>query len=531
MKKSILSPGLAIVLTAFGLAGVTEENLRRAQADPDTWLSYGRNYAGWRYSELSEINLDTVARLAPAWVFQTGVKGQFEPTPIVFGGMLYATGPSNHAWALDLLTGHQVWHYSKTPPSDLSLCCSQPNRGVAALGATVFKLNIEATLLALDARSGAIRWQTEVADYQKGYTETAAPLVVGDKVLIGSAGAEFGIRGFVDAYDAATGKRIWRFWTVPVAGEPAAKTWGGESWKTGGGSTWVTGTYDPELKLTYWGTSNPGPSMNGDMRPGDNLYTCSIVAIDTGTGKLKWYFQATPHDTHDWDAVSDPVLIDLVVNGAPVRALVQANRNGFLYALDRTNGKLIYAHPYTKQTWAKSIGPDERPVVIPGMEPSDKGTKTCPGLGGGHSWQSSTYSPQSGLFYFSSIEGCNIYYKTGQDYHPGQWFQASTNEVIAGESKASIIAVDPSNGRIRWQWPAVSQLSGGLLSTAGGLLFTGDPQGYLIAFDARTGKPVWRFQTGGPIAAPPVTYRFNGKQYIAVSTGADIMTFALVSGK
>jgi alcohol dehydrogenase (cytochrome c) len=267
--------------------------------------------------------------------------------------------------------------------------------------------------------------------------------------------------------------------------------------------------------------------MNGDIRPGRNLYTCSIVAIDVETGKLKWFYQATPHDTHDWDAISDPVLIDLRVQGKPVKALVQANRNGFLYALDRTNGKFLYARPYTKQSWAKEIGADGMPITIPGQEPSEEGTKACPGLGGGHSWQASTFSPQSGLYYFTSVEGCNLYYKTKQEYQPGQWFQASTNQAIPGEAKGSLIAVDPSNGQIRWQWQAVSPLSGGLLSTAGGLLFAVDPQGSLIAFDARLGKPLWHFETGGPIAAPPITYRFRGRQYIAVSAGADIVSFAL----
>src|ERR1700730_6332567 len=366
----------AVMAAAFA-ATITEQQLRQAQSDPATWLTYGKNYSAWRYSELNEINTATVSRLAPRWIYQSSASGSHETTPLVFGGRMFITGPSNHAAALDLITGKELWHYQKTPPAGLNLCCGEMNRGFAALGDKLFKVNIEATLVALDARSGAVLWQRQIADHKKGFTATGAPLVVKNKVLVGIAGAEFGTRGFVDAYDADTGERVWRAYTVAAKGEPGGDTWDGDSWQRGGGSTWITGTYDPELNLIYWGTGNPGPGMDGSVRAGDNLYTCSLVAIDADTGKLKWYFQFTPHDTHDWDAVADPVLIDMVVKGRKVKAVVQADRNGFFYPLDRSNGKLLHAAPYTKVTWATGIGADGRPLVVPGLEPSETGVKVC----------------------------------------------------------------------------------------------------------------------------------------------------------
>ena len=527
MKRFVLI--FAVALTAWAATIVTEQQLRDAQNDPATWLTYGKNYRGWRYSDLSEINTGTVSRLATQWISQTGFDGSHETTPLVFGGMMFITGPSNHASALDLLTGKQIWEYHKTPPTKLNLCCGQPNRGFAALGGKLFKVNIEATLVALDARTGAVLWEKEIADHKKGFSATAAPLAVKGKVLVGIAGAEFGTRGFVDAYDANTGERLWRFYTVAEEGEPGGDTWSGDSWKRGGGSTWITGTYDPDLNLTYWGTGNPGPGLDGDVRRGDNLYTCSLVALDADTGKLKWYYQFTPHDTHDWDAVADPVLIDLNVKGRKVKAVVQADRNGFFYAIDRTNGNLLHARPYTKVDWATGIDAKGRPIMVPGKEPSDEGTRACPGLGGGHNWSATAYSPQSGLFYFHSTDGCALFYKQSQEYHEGQWYQASTDGALPNEPPVgSTVAVDPATGEIKWRWEMVSPAGAGVLATAGGLVFTGDGQGYFVALDARTGKPLWHFQTGAGIIAPPISYTVNGKQQIALAAGSSIMTFALV---
>jgi alcohol dehydrogenase (cytochrome c) len=492
------------------------------------WTTYGMNSAGWRYSDSAQIRAANVATLRPEWIFQSGVAGKFEATPLVSGGLMYVTGASNHAWALDPLTGRVIWHYVQPLPRGVSICCGQVNRGFGMLGDRLFKVNLEATLVALDKRGGNVLWQTPIDDFRKGYSGTVAPLVVKNKVLVGIAGAEFGTRGFVDAYDAATGKRIWRFWTVAGEGEPGGDSWAADSWKRGGGSTWITGTYDPELNLTYWGTGNPGPDLNGDVRSGDNLYTCSLVALDADTGKLKWHYQFTPHDVHDWDAVADPVLVDATVGGRKVKAVMHANRNGFFYLLDRNNGKLLLAKPYTKVSWADAIGPDGRPVLIPGQDPTEEGNKACPGMGGGHNWQATAYSPQTGLYYFGSTDGCATYYKTTQDYIEGQWYQASTGTGVPREpATGSILAMNPATGDAKWRFEMVTPPTAGVLATAGGLVFTGDREGYVFALDARTGKPLWKFQAGGQVIAPPISYEAGGKQYIAVAAGSSLVAFAL----
>ena len=490
--------------------------------------SYGHNPQGWRYSELSQINTQNASRLVPEWIFQTGVAGRFQSVPLVFDQQLYITGPSNHAFALDALTGKQVWHYSKAVPKGVNGCCGQPNRGFGTEGDLLFKVNFEATIVAIDRRTGKTVWETTIADFKQGYSATVAPLIANGKVIIGIAGAEFGTRGFIDAYDTKTGKRLWRFYTVPEKGEPNGDSWSGDSWKRGGGSTWITGTWDPKLNLTYWGTGNPGPDMNGDHRKGDNLYTCSMVALDLDTGKLKWHFQFTPHDLHDWDAMGDPVLVDLTVKGKPVKALIHADRNGFYYVLDRATGQFITAKPYVKVTWADSIGPDGRPRLISGQEPTEAGNLTCPGMGGGHNWQATSYSPQTGLYYFNTTDGCHLFYKTDQDFIPGQWFQGSTIAGIPTQPLSGrLLAVDPATGNIKWQFQTASPPSAGVLSTAGGLVFTGEREGYFEAFDARTGKLLYRFQTGGVIGAPPVSYSLNGKQYVAIAAGSSIIAFTV----
>jgi alcohol dehydrogenase (cytochrome c) len=402
------------------------------------------------------------------------------------------------------------------------------NRGFAILGNRLFKVNIEDTLVALDIATGKPLWEKVLGDYRKGYSGSLAPLIVKNKVLVGTAGAEFGIRGFIDAYSPETGDRLWRLHTVPAAGEPGFETWGKDSNLRVGGSSWITGTYDPDLNLVYWGTGNPGPDMNGDVRPGDNLYTCSLIAFDPDTGKMKWHFQFTPHDTHDWDAVADTMLVDLNIGGRKVKAVVQANRNGYFYALDRTNGKFLFAKPYTTINWSTGIDADGRPKVVPGLDPSEQGTRVCPGLGGAHNWEATAYSPQTGLYYFGSADGCQNFFRNDKEFVVGEWYQLSGTKDVPGErSKGSFIAIDPATGEIRWSFEMVRHPSGGAMTTGGGLVFMGDFYGNFIALDAKTGKVLWRFQTGAPIYGPPVSYSFEGKQYITVAAGGAVLNFAV----
>jgi alcohol dehydrogenase (cytochrome c) len=500
-----------------------------AQDGSTSWTTYAKNTRGWRYSDLAQINTSNITRITPQWIFQTRVPGNMETTPLVMNGLMYFTAPSNHAFAVDLRTGRPIWHYQKTPPKRLDLCCGEVNRGFATLGDKLFKVNIEDTLVALDIKTGKVLWETMLADYRKGYSGTLAPLVIKDKVLVGTAGAEFGTQGFVDAYDSQTGKRLWRFQTVPRPGEPGDETWGKASNLRAGASTWITGSYDPDLNLTYWGTGNPGPDMDGDVRPGDNLYSNSLVALDPDTGKLKWYFQFTPHDTHDWDAIGDPVLVDIQSGGKIIKAVIQPNRNGHFYALDRANGKFLFAKAYTQVNWTDGIRPDGKPNVIPHLEPTEDGKKACPGLGGGHNWQPTAYSPQTRLYYFSSTDGCQTFFRNKADFVEGEWYQLSHNAPIPGEPSAgSLIAIDPNNGQIRWRHEMIRVPSGGVLATAGGLVLTGDFAGNLIAFDASSGKVLWHFQTGATITAAPITYTLGGKQVIAVAAGSAMITFALL---
>jgi alcohol dehydrogenase (cytochrome c) len=498
-------------------------------AEDTTWTSYGGGHNSWRYSELSEINTSNVAKLTPQWIFQTNA-GRLQTVPLVFGGMMYATGSSNEAFALDLLTGQQIWRYSKTLPPGTMGCCGTPNRGFAVSGDRLFKVNYEGTLVALDARNGTQLWEAEAGDFRKGYSLTVAPQIVKDKVIIGNAGAEFGTRGFIDAYSASTGERLWRSHTTAGPEDPKGMaTWSGDSWKRGGGSAWVTGSYDPELNTIYWGTGNPGPDMVGEVREGDNLYTCSLVALDPDTGKLKWHYQFTPHDVHDYDASEDLPLVDLDINGQKVKAVIQADRNGLFYALDRTNGKLLIAKPYTQVTWMTGLDANGKPIVPPNLEPTEEGNIACPGLPGGHNWWPTTYSPRTGLYYFSSRDGCHVFRRRFAEYVEGQWYQLGNGRPVPGEKPlASTIALDAATGEIKWKYEMEEPPVGGFLSTAGNLLFVGDRDGYFIAFDATTGKVLWRFQTGGQsITAGAVTYRFRGKQYVAVAAGSSIMAFAL----
>lgn len=529
MKRAMTHSALTLLWAALLSAQVPFERIRNSEATPGDWLTYSGNYAAHRYSALEQITPANANRLRAAWMYQAGHSGSLEVSPIVAGGVMYVTDPEIGVSALDLRTGRKLWSWERPLPKDLqTLGFGRVNRGVAILDDTVFVGTLDAHLVALDAHSGAVRWETEVASYKLGHCITVAPLAIAGKVITGISGGEAGIRGFLDAYDAKTGKRLWRFWTIPGPGEAGHDTWSGDSWKTGGGSTWVTGSYDPDLNLIYWGVGNPGPDWNGDNRPGDNLYTCSLVALDADSGKLKWHFQFTPHDDHDWDATEIPVLITAQVRGRERKAVAMANRNAFYYLLDRATGEFLLAAPYARQTWAKSIDDSGRSVVLPNSSPSTEGTLVYPSLQGATNWFSPSYSPATKMLYVPVREMGAYYYKSEAEYKPGNWFGGGGERSLSGDAAyGAIRALDASSGKRIWEFRLKSPPWAGVLSTAGGFVFGGSTEGNFYALDAHTGKPVWDFQTGGDIEANPISFLIDGKQHVAIAAGHAIFVFGL----
>jgi len=442
---------------------------------------------------------------------------------------MYVTEPPTKVTALDLRTGRSLWSWQRQMPMLIRTIGFGPtNRGVAILDDNLYVGTLDCHLIALDAKSGAVRWDTKVGDNATGQSITAAPLAIDGKIIIGISGGEAGIRGFLDAYDAKTGKQLWRLWTVPGPGEPGHETWKGDSWKTGGAPTWVTGSYDPELNLIYWGTGNPGPDWNGDPRPGDNLYSCSLLAIDASTGKLKWHFQFTPHDVHDWDATEIPVVLDVEVGGRTRKAVAMANRNAFYYVLDRATGEFILGVPYAKQTWAKGLDARGRPIVLPGTEPTAEGNLVWPSLQGATNWFSPSYNPINKLFYVAVREMGAYYYKGEAEYKPGVFFAGGGERALAGDKASGAIrALESDTGKLKWEFPLQSPPWAGVLSTAGGVVFGGSDEGNFYALDAMTGKPLWDFQTGGPIAANPISFQIDGRQHVAIAAGHTLFVFGL----
>jgi alcohol dehydrogenase (cytochrome c) len=500
-------------------------------ADGARWLTFGGDYTNQRHSPLTQITPANVNRLVPLWTFQTGTLGNFETTSLLRDNVLYVTGPQNVAWAIDARSGRQIWRYRRELPPNLTACCGLVNRGFGALGDRLFMVTLDAHLLALDMRTGDIVWDVTLEDYTKGYAATIAPLVVKDKVIVGVAGGEFGIRGFIDAYDVQTGKRAWRFYTIPGPGEPGNETWAGDSWKTGGASVWVTGAYDPELNLLYYGIGNPGPDYHSESRKGDNLYSDSLVAIDADTGRLRWHYQFTPHDVHDWDATEVPVLADLPIGGQTRKVVMFANRNGFYYTLDRVTGAVLVAKPFVTTTWAKEIGPDGRPVMLPGHTPNEAGEVTCPDLTGGTNFWQPTFDPASRLFIVNAREACMTYYAWKPEYKPGERFTGGAGQRVRSPELpvyGALRALDPTTGERKWEFRFLSPSTAGLLSTASGLLFGGDPDGNLLALDSRSGKLLWRYQMGATLhGTSPTTYMIDGRQHLLVPAGTTLTAWAL----
>ena len=518
-----------LCLAAIAQAQVPYSRIRDAAKEPGSWLTYSGGYHSQRFTTLKEINRKNVAGLRSTWVYQLRRPGTFEASPIVVDGIMYIVEPPSTVTALDARAGRALWSWSPTMPKDVKALGFPPtNRGVAILGDMVYVGTLDAHLVALDAKTGAVRWDVIVADNKTGHSITCAPLALDGKIITGISGGEAGIRGFLDAYDPRTGERLWRFWTTPAKGEPFNETWGGDSWKTGGGATWLTGSYDPDLRLLYWGIGNPGPDWNDDNRPGDNLYTCSLVALDPSTGKLKWHFQFTPHDTHDWDANQIPVLLDAKIGGRMRKLIATANRNAFFYLLDRGTGEFLLGTPYAKQTWAKGLDPRGRPIVLPNTDPSEKGTLVWPSLQGAANWYSPAYSPQTGLFYHSAREMSSIYFKADVEYKPGEYFMGGGEQQIAGDKAyGAVRAIEPTTGRIRWEFRLLSPPWAGLMATAGGIVFGGSNEGNFFALDDRSGKVLWQFQTGAKINANPVSFTSEGRQRIAIAAGHALFVFGL----
>jgi len=514
-------------LTAVTTVGAEDLLARPVGAN---WTSYNGDYTGRRYSSLREINAGNVVQLRAAWVFHPGNSQNLEVTPVVFHGIMFVTS-ANDVFALDARTGRALWHYRRPiSPGLLDDAAAHKNRGVAVWHDSVYVETDDGHLLCLDARSGGLRWDVEYADKAKHYGATSAPLVVKDSVIVGTSGGDSGVRGFVAAYDAETGKLKWRFWTIPAPGEFGSSSWPGDSYLHGGGTTWMPGTYDPELNTLYWTTSNAAPDFVGDSRPGDDLYTACVLALDPDVGKLKWYFQFTPHDLYDYDANETPLLVDVEEDGTTQRLLVQANRNGFFYVLDRTNGKFLRATPFVdKLNWAKGVNASGRPILS-GRIPSVDGTYICPGIDGATNWFSPSYNPDTGLFYVIALESCNQFFAKPRDFVRGETYYNTGTKLAPDEhSQKIVLALSVADGKAVWRYPQVGagESWGGTLTTAGRLVFFGDDAESLEAVDAATGRALWHFNTGQRFRASPMTYAVDGVQFVAVSAESDIFSFAL----
>ncbi|MCH7817855.1 MAG: PQQ-dependent dehydrogenase, methanol/ethanol family [Proteobacteria bacterium] len=537
---------LALWLTSMPVsAQVSFERILHAADEPQNWLTYNGGYSSQRYSRLAQITAENVGTLELQWVLQNQVFGAWQSNPIVVDGIMYVTERPNTVMALDAITGRVFWKYRYTPAANSLVCCGANNRGVAVLNDKVFMGTLDARLVALDRINGQPLWITEVGDVDLAYSVTMAPLVLKDKVIVGVGGGEYGIRGYVVAYAAETGEEVWKTYTIPAPGEPGHDSWEGDDWVHGGASVWITGSFDPELNLTYWGVGNPGPDWNASQRPGDNLYSDSVIALDADTGELKWYFQFTPNDGYDYDSVQVPVLADMVWNGTPSKVMMWANRNGYFYVLDRVTGKFLLGKPYVKVNWSSGLDQNGRPIPTPQPE----GMPTYPGNQGGTNWYPPSYSPRTGLFYFSAWEDyATIYRPEESEYEPGRAFLGGGFSVLApapgaptigiGRTNpinnwtnevghASLKAMDPQTGEAVWEYDQFDVSDSGMLTTAADLLFTGGREGYFHAIDARNGELLWHVNLGGQIVMAPVTYMVDGVQYLSVISGNSLSTFAL----
>jgi PQQ-dependent dehydrogenase (methanol/ethanol family) len=520
--------------------GLTWERIRDAAKEPQNYLTYWGDLSGRHYSTLNQINTRNVKNLQAKWAVQMPGDGIVESIPLVVDGIMYTTGPvgtSAQVLALDAKTGKQLWRYDRRQKVVNQYEINRVNRGVTVFGNRLFFGTLDAALVALDARTGAFLWEVQLGDTMLGYNLTSPPLVVKDKIITGITGGEFGIPAWIDAYDPATGKRLWRWNTIPGPGEPGHETWAGDSWKHGASPTWLTGSYDPELNTLYWTVGNPGPDINGDVRMGDNLYSCSVVALDPDTGKLKWHYQFTPNDTHDWDATEDVILVDRMWHGQNRKLLMQANRNGVFYVLDRVTGKFLAGTPFVRASWLKGFDENGRPITTENWRANPEGTIVYPSLGGGSNFQAPSYSPQTGWMYFMYYDGPGQYSIGPAPYEPGKQFQGrgaggGFGPPAAGNGQAppsqGLMAFDPETGKPVWKFELTQGgLAPGLMATAGGLVFAASQEGNFMALDAKTGKALWRFGAGASIPSSPMSYSVDGKQYVAISSANVLYSFAL----
>jgi len=535
---------LALLTMAGALSAqspVTFDRILNADKEPQNWLSYSGTTKSQRYSLLTQITPDNVKNLELQWVFQARSLEKYEATPLVVDGVMYTVQNPDDVVALDAATGRVFWTYSYQVSPDARPCCGRLSRGVAILGETLYIGTIDAHVVALDSKTGKAIWDMEVGKAASGYAITHAPQIVKDKVIVGMAGGEYGIRGYILALDAKTGKEAWRFYTIPGPGEPGHESWAGDSWKTGGASVWVTGSYDPETNLTFWGIGNPGPDWNGDNRAGDNLYSNSVVALDADTGKLKWYYQFSPHDEFDYDSVQIPVLVDMPWQGRPRKLMMWANRNGLFYVLDRVNGQFLMGKPFVKVNWMNGFDERGRPIKLASAASSKEGTLILPGNQGGTNYYNPSYSPRTGLFYIPTWDNySSMYVKQDQEFVEGRTFggggpRPTTSAPAVGgfnyrsddDIYGAVRAIDPKTGEKKWEFKMADVTDAGILTTASDLLFSGGREGYFYALDARDGKLLWKASVGGAVRSGPMTFTVNGRQYVAVDAGNSLFVWAL----
>jgi len=538
----MMRAALLILVASVSLgAQVSFDRILGAPAEPQNWLTYSGNLQSHRYSPLTQVTPANVRNLELAWAFQAMSLEKFEATPLALDGVLFTVQPPNDVVAIDGASGRIFWTYTYRPSQQARPCCGRVNRGLAILGDSLFMGTIDGHLIALDSKSGRELWNVAVAGArpEAGYTITVAPLVVKDTIIVGPAGGDFGVRGFIAAFDPKTGKEIWRFNTIPGPGEPGHETWAGDSWMRGGSAVWTTGSYDPELNLTYWGTGNPGPDFNGDNRAGDNLYSNSVVALDPDTGKLKWHFQFTPHDEFDYDATQVPVLADIELRGRMRKVMLWANRNGYWYVLDRTNGEFLSGKPFTKVTWTTGLDAKGRPENV--VRPTAEGTVVFPHFAGATNWYSPSYSPRTGLFYVPAwMDSSANFARRPADYVEGRAFLGAfptgttlsingtqVNRRLPGEGYGAVLALDPRTGQKKWEFTMTDITDAGILTTASDLLFSGGREGFVYALDARSGALLWKAPVAGIVQAAPMTYAMNGRQYVAIAAGNSLYAYAL----